>query len=351
MAESTTTRLALPRWTAGGDTLNRVELDTAMANLEDRAAIDVQGTLAARPAPGVRGRYYFADDEPPAGVLYRDTGTAWHRVAAIDTTTLGALVRHQLPHNTKAETDPPSSYPLGRTTVLAGSGSSPSWGTALGFAVSAIITTERGGGDLAFTEQRLFDINGGRTFVRTGTAADGWTTFREVSYDVSGALVIAPHRKSNPLTVIANTTTNSALWNIDNIGPTAGTDHYKYELAGDILNNTGATQNITFRVYLGNTIVLGPSTVAVATSASRRRWRMVVDVACDGAGNKNLSAEFTASDPGGAFVGRDETLSLVGNNSTTDAGARLAAYVVLGVASTAFDIRTTQGTLTRAVAP
>jgi microcystin-dependent protein len=37
-------------------------------------AFDNQGVLSSRPAPGVRGRYYFATD---LGVLYRDDGTAW----------------------------------------------------------------------------------------------------------------------------------------------------------------------------------------------------------------------------------------------------------------------------------
>lgn len=52
---------------AGG--VNRV-----VDNFDLNAARDAQGTLAARPAAGIRGRYYFATDN---GFLYRDTGTAW----------------------------------------------------------------------------------------------------------------------------------------------------------------------------------------------------------------------------------------------------------------------------------
>jgi len=36
------------------------------------------GALADRPSAGVKDRYYYANDE---GVLYRDTGTAWEKVA------------------------------------------------------------------------------------------------------------------------------------------------------------------------------------------------------------------------------------------------------------------------------
>ena len=37
-------------------------------------ALDASGTLAARPAAGVAGRYYYATD---IGQIFRDTGSAW----------------------------------------------------------------------------------------------------------------------------------------------------------------------------------------------------------------------------------------------------------------------------------
>ena len=76
MAVTTSPRLLLTRWSAGTDPFTRAQLDQDFADLDNLAAIDIQGTLAARPAPGVRGRYYFATDDGP-GRLYRDTGTAW----------------------------------------------------------------------------------------------------------------------------------------------------------------------------------------------------------------------------------------------------------------------------------
>src|SRR5215212_6714942 len=39
-------------------------------------AADLQGTLAQRPAAGVRGRYYYATDDS----LFRDDGTTWVRL-------------------------------------------------------------------------------------------------------------------------------------------------------------------------------------------------------------------------------------------------------------------------------
>lgn len=64
MAESTTDRLGLPRWTAASDTLNRAELDGAMASLEGVAAGFLHGLAADRPtaaAPLDRFAYYSRD--------------------------------------------------------------------------------------------------------------------------------------------------------------------------------------------------------------------------------------------------------------------------------------------------
>lgn len=60
------------------------DTDGAIRGLADAlavlAAFDRQGTLAARPAAGTRGLYYWATDTGQTGGLYRDTGTAWHKV-------------------------------------------------------------------------------------------------------------------------------------------------------------------------------------------------------------------------------------------------------------------------------
>jgi len=51
----------------------------AIANALDNAAIDLaEGTLAARPAASIRGRWYYATD---VGILYRDSGSTWRAVS------------------------------------------------------------------------------------------------------------------------------------------------------------------------------------------------------------------------------------------------------------------------------
>lgn len=96
MAVTLSPRLGLNRWSAGSDPFNRVQLDADHQKLDDLVAIDLQGTMASRPAFGIRGRYYFATDN---GVLYRDTGTAWvgvndlsSAVSAATLTTKGDLL-------------------------------------------------------------------------------------------------------------------------------------------------------------------------------------------------------------------------------------------------------------------
>ncbi len=74
MAKFASARYGIQRWTADGDTLARGEFDNAFATLDTFAAIDFQGTLGARPAAGVAGRYYYATDN---GRVYRDNGSVW----------------------------------------------------------------------------------------------------------------------------------------------------------------------------------------------------------------------------------------------------------------------------------
>lgn len=79
MAVTTTPRLGLTRWSAGTDPLRRSQIDTSLGNLEAWAMRGEAGTLANRPAAGIRDRYYTDD---ATGVTYRDSGTAWTVVGA-----------------------------------------------------------------------------------------------------------------------------------------------------------------------------------------------------------------------------------------------------------------------------
>lgn len=100
MAESNTTRFGVRRWTDGGDTPQRAEFDTSMANLETLAAGFLRGTFAARPAAAAanQGFLYEATD---TGVLYWSTGSAWLGIAMLAGAAFSGVV--QVPNGTEAD--------------------------------------------------------------------------------------------------------------------------------------------------------------------------------------------------------------------------------------------------------
>lgn len=79
MAESDSPRLGLRRWSAGTDSPSRTEFDTGNANLDLLTAIDKQGTFASRPAPAIRGTYYW---DTTNNYLWRDDGAGWFTVGS-----------------------------------------------------------------------------------------------------------------------------------------------------------------------------------------------------------------------------------------------------------------------------
>lgn len=84
MAVELTPRLGIPRWPLGTDPYRRSQRNTNADQLEALAAIDKQGTLAARPAPtaATRGTYYtvVGDTASNNDRIYRSDGTRWLEV-------------------------------------------------------------------------------------------------------------------------------------------------------------------------------------------------------------------------------------------------------------------------------
>lgn len=76
MAVTASPRLGLTRWSAGADPFRRSQLDGDHGILDDLVVIHKQGAFNDRPAAGVRGRFYRADDVG-GGTLYYDDGIAW----------------------------------------------------------------------------------------------------------------------------------------------------------------------------------------------------------------------------------------------------------------------------------
>lgn len=82
MTVSRSPRLGLFRWSSDEDPWDRSQFDADNAALEDRAALDRQGTLAERGAPDRRGEFFTVVDPTAAehGQMFRATGTEWRLI-------------------------------------------------------------------------------------------------------------------------------------------------------------------------------------------------------------------------------------------------------------------------------
>ena len=85
MAVTTTSRLGVTRWSAGGDLFTRAQMDTSHANMESRVPVYLHGTIGARPAAGTVARFYYATDTQH---LYYDDGVAWRDILGPSVVTL-----------------------------------------------------------------------------------------------------------------------------------------------------------------------------------------------------------------------------------------------------------------------
>lgn len=80
MAVTIGPRFGLTRWSSALDPFRRSQMDASHAALEQYAMrAESVPTVADRPAAGIVDRIVTAED---TGVMYRDTGTAWHVVGA-----------------------------------------------------------------------------------------------------------------------------------------------------------------------------------------------------------------------------------------------------------------------------
>ena len=146
MAEFTTPRMKVRRWTEGTDGPSRQEFDDSHANLEARAAGWLEGNRADRPV---------ASDEHHRFTYYaRDTNEEF---ICVDTSGAGAytwitVTRVALP-GVKLVSDPPATYPEGQSII--------SVTTGQGWPTAGLAETNRAGNYVA---QRLVSITPGGTY-------------------------------------------------------------------------------------------------------------------------------------------------------------------------------------------
>lgn len=91
MAVTSTTRFGITRWSDGGDSFTRVQMDGSHASIETLGVIYEEGLESELPVPGLNGRFYYATD---TDTLSYDNGAAWQTVTpavALEGGTLGDL--------------------------------------------------------------------------------------------------------------------------------------------------------------------------------------------------------------------------------------------------------------------
>lgn len=106
MAETTTTRLGLRRWSADTDTWGRAEFDANNAARELLVAAFTQGG-ATRPTPNMGGRFYY--DSTTDSISY-DTAARWVTVQR-QTQAVATIVQSGTVYDTGTETGAPAGTP------------------------------------------------------------------------------------------------------------------------------------------------------------------------------------------------------------------------------------------------
>ncbi len=92
-------------------------------------------------------------------------------------------------------------------------------------------------------------------------------------------------------TTIVNTVTETDLVNFD--VPANALEFAEHSLrivaAGELLNNSGGADTVTFRVKLGATTLLATAALSFNASANRRKWYMEIDILSAAAGAQRVT--------------------------------------------------------------
>lgn len=115
--------------------------------------------------------------------------------------------------------------------------------------------------------------------------ADGSLGLNQLSLSIAHVL-----DKPTAIVSTANIAVETDLYRFTIPGGTLGTNRsVRLILWGDILNNTGVSQNIAFNVYFGATTIQSQVSIAFTTSASRRNLRLEVELNAAGLTNSQIS--------------------------------------------------------------
>jgi hypothetical protein len=86
VGQPNTTRLGIPQYEDSEPAAFSTQVNAISKKVDEKAVTWLEGTLAARPAAGVKGRLYFVvgdATEANNGLLFQDTGTEWREINTV----------------------------------------------------------------------------------------------------------------------------------------------------------------------------------------------------------------------------------------------------------------------------
>lgn len=299
MAVTTTSRLGVTRWSAGGDAFTRAQMDASHSALEAKAAIYLHGTAASRPAANVGGRFYLATDTL---TLSYDDGSNWRDVGMIASPTFtGTVTIPTLDLTTAVTASAASHYFIETgsdgvvrpktlanvktevvTTAAVNSAAATTVGTVTsGTWASTLIAGQYGGTGVANTGKTI-TVSGNTSIgssTNTVTIATAGNT--SVTLPTSGTLVNTAVTALDSLVGIDTTNTGSHTLNIASGVTTSGqTVAINFGTGGA----SGSLTNITLGGSSGtNTITLnGTTSLAYTADTATAATHYFVETGTDG---------------------------------------------------------------------
>lgn len=337
MAVTTTSRLGVTRWSDGGDSFTRTQMDTSHSSLESRVPVYLQDTFGNRPAAGTVARFFFATDTYR---LYYDDGVAWRDVNAAYT---GAVIAGAYGGTGVANT--------GKTITVSGN-------TSIGSGTDTVTFTTSGATSVALPTSgtlitngitaldSLVDVDTSSTSTHTldlgtGATASGQTkTVNLGTGGVSGSTVDVVVGSSAAST---KTVTLNGLVSLADTSDTATTaTHYFVETGTDGYIRPKTLANVRTEVVT-TTAVNSAAATTVGTITSGTWQGTAIDGQRGGTGVANTGKTITVS--GNTVIGSNtDTVTFVTSGATSVTLPTSGTLVNSGV--TSLSSLATVGTIT-----
>lgn len=189
----------------------------------------------------------------------------------------------------------------------------------------------------------------GATWSPVGVIPDGTITIDMLAFDPATQAeldaVLGLYDEVHTTVPVPNTTVQTDLYSHSIAGgDLPGGSLFRFNAWGDQLNNSGVSQNYTYRVKLGATTILATPAFNVGSSVSRRKWTLEAWILGASAAAQRIGGRMTVSDlPGGVeTMIQAQSLDFEGSNTSAEdmsAAKTLALTIQMATAGLSIDTR------------